>query len=187
MEQKSISRTDVIMAGLGGMGVLMAGQILSRAALKKYQHVSWLPSYGVEKRGGLCECTVIFSHEEIASPLLDQAHTVVVFDGAQFKTFEPRVRTGGIMLVENTGLQDEREKKDYELLRIPGLEVAVTMGESQVNNLILLGAYIATCKTLPPELIEEELERRFATKKAIFERNQRVFRKGLELIQNMES
>ena len=181
MEEKSNSRTDVIMAGLGGMGVLIAGQILAWAALKNYQHVSWLPSYGVEKRGGLCECTVILSDQDIASPLIDRAQTVVVFDGSQLKTFEPRVLPGGMMLVESAGLEDEQEGRDYELVKIPGVEIAVSMGIRQISNLILLGTYVSIRDAMPSELIEEELGRRFGTKKTILECNQKAFRQGLEL------
>lgn len=181
MEQKSNSRTDVIMAGLGGQGVLMAGQLLSWAALKEYRHVSWLPSYAVEKRGGLCECTVIFSNEEIASPLIDQAQIVVVFDGSQLTTFEPRVLPGGMILAEKTGLQDKQERKDYELVKVPGLETAVSMGGGQINNLILLGTYVGITKAVPPELIEAELESKFGAKKAVLERNKKAFERGLEL------
>ena len=182
MEEKTSSRTDVIMSGLGGMGVLLAGQILSWAALNKYKYVSWSPSYGVEKRGGLCECTVIFSDEEIASPLLDQAQTVVVFDGSQLETFEPRVLPGGKILVESSGLEGDQGRKDYELVKVPGMEIAVGLGGAQVNNLILLGAYIGLTDAVPQELIEQELDRRFGTKKeSIIKRNREALKKGLEL------
>lgn len=181
MEEKSISRRDVIIAGLGGMGVLSAGQILSCAALNKYRYVSCLPSYAVEKRGGLCECTVIFSNEDIASPIIDRVQTVIVLAGSQLKTFESRVLSGGIILVENSGLENIEEAKDYKLLKVPGLEIAVGMGVGQINNLILLGAYIGIIDEIPPELIEQELERRFGTNKVVLGKNQEVFKRGFEL------
>ena len=186
MEQKSNSKIDVIMAGLGGQGVLMAGQLLSWAALKEYRHVSWLPSYAVEKRGGLCECTVIFSNEEIASPLIDQAQTVVVFDGSQLTTFEPRVLPGGMILAEKTGLPDDQKSKDYKLVEVPGLETAVSMGGSQVNNLILLGTYVGITKAISPDLIQAELENKFGKKEAILEQNQKAFARGIELGQALK-
>ena len=181
MPYESNLRTDVIMAGLGGMGVLMAGQILSSAALKKYRHVSWLPSYGVQKRGGLCECTVIFSDEEIASPIIDQARTVVIFDGSQLEAFEPRILDGGTVLVEKTGLQEDHTEKNYKLIKVPGLEAAVSLGESKTNNLILLGTYVGLTDTIPPGLIRQELENRFGRKKQVFELNLKAFEQGLEL------
>ena len=181
MEQKATSKAEVIMAGLGGMGVLVAGQVVSWAALQRYKHVSWAPSYAVARRGGLCECTVIFSDEEIASPLLDQAQTVIVFDGSQMKAFESRVRAGGVMIVEKAGLTDTPERGDFTLLPVPGMEIAISLGESLINNLILLGVYVKTDRVIPCELIERELERRYGSKEKILERNKTAFRRGLEL------
>lgn len=181
MENRQGLGSEVIMAGIGGMGVLMAGQILAWAALNQFKHVSYTPSYGTQKRGGLCECTVQYSNEEVSSPWIDQARTVILFDGSQFNAFESRVRDGGMMLAESAGLQDKPEREDYELLRIPGLEIAVSMGDPQVNNLILLGAYVSISEGISPKLIEGELERIFGDKKAVLERNQRAYRRGLEL------
>ncbi len=182
MEQKSSSRTDVIMAGLGGMGVLIAGQILSHAALKKCKYVTWLPSYGVQKRGGLVECTILFSDEkEIASPLIDQAQTVMVLDSSQFKAFEPRVRPGGVMLVESAGLEEEQERDDYELLKINAIEIATSTGDIRRNSLVLLGAYVAVNDAIPAELIEAELKERFGASETVLESNQKAFRRGVEL------
>jgi 2-oxoglutarate ferredoxin oxidoreductase subunit gamma len=181
MKEKSNGRNDILMAGLGGMGVLSAGHILSMAALNKYRYVSWLPSYGVEKRGGLCECTVIFSNEEIPSPLIEQAGTVIIFDGSQLKTFEPRVRPGGTILVESPGLQSDHEAGSYRLIEISGMEVAVSIGAVQANNLILLGAYIAIAQTVPPDLVQQELKKRFETNVPVLKKNQEAFERGIEL------
>ena len=180
MKERSRLKNDIIFAGLGGMGVLMAGHILSRAALNKYKHVSWLPSYGVEKRGGLCECTVIFSDEEIASPIIDRAQTVIVFDGTQVETFEHRIRPEGTMLVETSGIKDGQEGKDYKLIRVPGLEIATSIGAGQINNFVLLGAYVGLTEAIQPELVEEEMEKRFGAKKTILENNREAFQKGIE-------
>jgi 2-oxoglutarate ferredoxin oxidoreductase subunit gamma len=185
MEEKFGSRNDVIMAGLGGMGVLSAGKILSLAALKKYRYVSWLPSYGVEKRGGLCECTVIFSNEEIASPIIDRAQSLIIFEGSQLKAFEPRILSGGIILAESSGMEDGREARDYKIIEVPGLEIAVSMGMGQINNLILLGSYVGVTDAVPPELIEE-VEIRYKTRKEVLKRNQEAFRRGIELGRTVE-
>ena len=181
MEKKSFLRNEVMMSGIGGMGVLMAGKLLASAALEKYRHVSWLPSYGVEKRGGLCECTVIFSDKKISSPLIDQARTLVVFAASQFKAFEQRVRPGGIILVDSAGQECEQERTDYELLNVPGMEIAHSMGEPQVINLVLLGAYIGATNAIPVEIVEGELEKKLGADKTLRERNRTAFRQGVEL------
>jgi 2-oxoglutarate ferredoxin oxidoreductase subunit gamma len=181
MEKRSISRDDVVMAGLGGMGVLAAGKILALGALKKYRHVLWFPSYSTEKRGGLCECTIIFSDNEIPSPIIDQSQTVILLTGSQLKNFEPRVLPGGMILVDIAGLdEDERERKDYKLLQIPGMEFAISIGELH-NNLILLGAYIGLTDKVPAQFIEEAMEEMLGAAKDIKERNLKAFRQGIEL------
>jgi 2-oxoglutarate ferredoxin oxidoreductase subunit gamma len=185
MERKSPSRAEVLMAGLGGMGVLTAGQLLSGAALQAYKHVSYLPSYMEAMRGGLCECTVIFSDEEIASPILDQAQTVMILDGSQFKAFESRVRPGGVIIIESAGLRDEPQRKDFKLLPVSGLEIAVSMGSSVINNLILLGIYVGLIKAVPAELVEKELEERYGLREAILKQNREAFRQGLELAETV--
>ncbi len=185
MEQKLPSRVEVIMAGIGGMGVLMAGQLLSWAGLKRYERVSWAPSYAVARRGGLCECTVVCSDEEICSPLLDQAKALLIFEGSQFKTFEPRVRPGGLMIVESAGLEEQPSREDYRLLPVAGMEIAINMGAAVVNNLILLGVFTEVTDALPAELIEAELDKRYGAREATLARNKEAFRRGLELGQTL--
>jgi len=181
MNQKKSTKTELIIAGLGGMGVLSAGNILATAALKKYKYTSWLPGYGAEKRGGLCECTMVISDEEIASPILDQAQTVLLLDSSQAGGFENRVRPGGMMIVERTGLEYEPERKDFRFLPVSGLEKAMEMGSSVVNNLIMLGVYTELVKSLSAELIEEELDKRYGDKGAVLELNKKAFSCGLEM------
>ena len=90
MAGQYVVRHDVIMGGIGGRGVLMAGLLLARAAMGQYENVVWFPSYASAMRGGPCECTVILSSDRIASPLLTQTGTVVIIDASQLNTFGNR-------------------------------------------------------------------------------------------------
>ncbi len=186
MEEKVSSRNEVLIAGLGGMGVLMAGQLLAWAAFQQYEYVSWLPSYGVQPRGGLSECTVIFSNEKIKSPILDQAQAVMLFDGSQLKVMEPRVRYGGLMIVDKSGLREEKERKDIKLLVSPAIEIAIdSFGGPAASNLIHLGTFIRVTEAVPAELIEQEMEKRFGRKESVLTRNKEAFRRGLELAKSL--
>jgi len=186
MEHAKMSRGEVIMAGIGGMGVLVAGAVLAEAAFQRYEHVSYAPAYGFAKRGGLCQCTVVFSNEKISSPLLDQAQVVMLLDSSQFGTLEPRVRPGGLIIAEKAGLTAERGREDYKLHALPGMEIAISMGSSVVNNLILLGAYVAITGSVSPELIEEELRRRYADNEKVLARNLDAFGRGVALGRTVE-
>lgn len=60
--------TEIICAGFGGQGVLVAGNILAFAGMLSGKRVTWYPSYGSEMRGGTANCNVKISDDDIASP-----------------------------------------------------------------------------------------------------------------------
>ncbi len=152
------------MAGLGGRGVLMAGELMLHAAAPAYAHVAYFPSYGTSMRGGHVECTVILSEKRIGSPLLPQADVVVIFDNVKLKEFEGRVRPGGLLILESTGLKEEPSRNDVRVVKVPAIETAMNMGDIRTANLILLGAYVTATKAIKPDLIEKKLEERLAEK-----------------------
>lgn len=183
MEQEGFARGEVIMTGLGGGGILTSGTLLAEAALTKFKNVTWFPSYAISKRGGLCECTVVFSDDEVASPLLSQADGVIVAEAAQFSDFEGRVRPGGTMIVESAGLKAKPEREDIKVVRVPAIETAVSItGSSQGANLVLLGAFIEATKIIPSELIEQQLEKSFAGKEEMLRTNKKAFEEGRNLV-----
>ena len=104
-----MARAEVILAGVGGKGILTTGQLLARAGLAQYKYATWLPSYGVMMRGGASECSVILSDEEIASPIIPLADAVIVMGASYFQAFEGRVRPGGVMVFDTAGLAEEVE------------------------------------------------------------------------------
>ena len=181
MAETKPRRTEVLMAGTGGRGVLMAGLLLAQAGTSQYQHVSWSPSYAAAMRGGPCECTVMFSDEEILSFLRYRTQTVIVIEPSQLKAMEGRVSPGGLMVVESTGLRDKVEREDVEIFPVPGLQVAIELGDNRVSNLVLLGAYVGKTGVVKPEYVEQELERRFGGRKAVLELNKRAFEQGLRM------
>lgn len=188
MEQKSPTKGEVIITGLGGAGVLTAGTLLAEAATTKYKNVTWFPSYAISKRGGLSECTVAFSNDEIASPLLSQAEGAIVAEAAQFGDFESRVRSGGTMIVEKAGLQAKAQRKDIRVIEVPAIETAIALsGTSQGANLILLGAFVGTTQIIPPELIKQQLKKAFGGKKEVLKANLEAFGKGLELVEKPQA
>ncbi|MDY7037882.1 MAG: 2-oxoacid:acceptor oxidoreductase family protein, partial [Thermodesulfobacteriota bacterium] len=134
-----MNRYEVLLAGLGGGGVLLAGEFLARAATSQYEHVLWYPYYGAQQRGGPSQCFVIFSEQKIASPYVSRPHAVVVLEQSQFKPFEEWVRPGGIMITESLELSAEAERKDIRVLKIPAIQKAIESGDKRASNIILLG------------------------------------------------
>jgi len=86
------------------------------------------------------------------------------------------------MIVDKTGLKEERTREDIRLLVLPAMEMAISaVGEIGAINLILLGVYIVTTEAMPQELIHAEMERRFGAREKVLARNKRAFEQGLEL------
>jgi 2-oxoglutarate ferredoxin oxidoreductase subunit gamma len=176
------SRFEVIMAGIGGQGVLTAGQLLAEAAMADYAYVTWLPSYRAAVRGGASECTVVFSRGEIASFLLSQADVVIVMAISQLPTFLNRVKPKGSLIFETAGLKEEIRRTDIQLFPIPAIETANSMGNIQAANLILLGAYLEITQALPIERIHAQLEKKFVGKARALAFNKEALEKGVEIV-----
>jgi len=184
MSEKTPSRFELKVTGVGGQGVLVLGELLSRAGMSYYEHVAWLPGYGSAKRGGLCECTVVMDGEEIASPVLLHTDVVIVMDPSQITYSEPIVKAGGLMIVESEGLKKDivTERDDIRVVKIPAVAIAMELGNPQASNLVLMGAYLGLTDVFPPELIDRELERWLADKEErVLNLNKEALRRGIQM------
>lgn len=183
-------RHMVIAAGVGGSGVVWVGTLVARAGLRKYKYETRFPNFSAQMRGGPCECTVILSETPILSPLVARGDALLILNNSQLPFFQERVRPGGVLILESTGLQAKLERNDVRLFEIPAIEIATSMGSSLVSSMILLGVYVQATNIFPPEFIERELEARFGIvetgvsasgKEALLTQNLEAFRRGLEL------
>ena len=104
-------RQEIIIAGFGGQGVLLMGQILTLAGMLENKYVSWIPSYGPEMRGGTANCSVIISDEPIGSPVVDEATAVVVMNLQSLDKFEATVTPKGVLII-NSSLIEKAAKRD---------------------------------------------------------------------------
>jgi len=186
MAQKQSSGGELLIAGVGGWGIVTIGDLLAKAALKKYKHVVWFPSYATAMRGGESECCIIFSDEKIPSPIIYRSGTVMVLGAWRIKAFEDRVHPGGLMLIDTTGLRDEHKvvRSDIRVEYLPVMETAIRLGNVRNANLVMLGAYIQMTKALPPQLLIAEIERRFGSKgrEKIAAACKQAFNEGMGLI-----
>lgn len=185
MEAKLPARHDVIIAGIGGTGSMIIGQVLVSAALSKYNHLLWNPSMTTARRGAPADCTVILSDNEIASPLFFRAATVIMTEASRLKAFEDRVLPGGMIIIEASGKMDDVERDDVRVLEIPGVETAARLGNALARNMVLLGAYIEKVRPIPAELIEKEINKRFQNNNKLQELNLAAFREGIKIATNI--
>jgi len=114
-------KSNVIMAGIGGRGVMVAALCVARAAMKSYRYVTWLPSMTTAQRGGACEATVVFSDSPIASPIVWRPQAVVIMEASQLNPFIPRILPGGLIVTEDAGLEIKVGREDIKVLKIPAI------------------------------------------------------------------
>lgn len=133
---------ELIIAGFGGQGVLSMGKILAYSALMQGKHVSWLPSYGPEMRGGTANVTVILSDEEVSSPVLKQFDTVIALNQPSLSKFEEEVKPGGVLIYDTNGIKKPPTRTDITIYAIDAEQTASNLNMSKVFNMIVLGAYL---------------------------------------------
>lgn len=129
-------------AGFGGQGILFYGALAANIALRRNFHVTWLPAYGPESRGGTANCNVVISTEPVASPLVTEPNVVVAFNGPSLERFAPVVPPGGLILYNSTLIENGPGRSDVEVFGVPATGLADELGDARVANLVMLGAYL---------------------------------------------
>lgn len=177
-------QTEIVISGFGGQGALFAGQLLAHAAMDEGWHVTWIPSYGPEMRGGTAHCTVIVSDDEIGSPLVRRPAAVIALNLPSRDKYAPVVASGGVLVVNASLVPHATARSDIRLIEIPANEIAEELGNVRLANVVLLGALLASVQTLGVPL--EALERALGTHlperhKDLLDMNRRALRRGAAL------
>jgi len=177
---------DIIIAGFGGQGVLAIGNLLAYAAMKEGKQVTFLPTYGVEMRGGTANCTVVISSKDIGSPIVLRPHASISMNLPSLLKYGFRVLPNGLLMV-NSSLIDLKEvtRKDIELLAIPVNDIAIQHGNPKLANMIALGAFVEKTKWVGMDSIFQSLEKVFDERHhALIPSNIKAIEIGAEYVKN---
>lgn len=149
---------DVVISGFGGQGVLVIGNLLAYAAMSEGKHVTYLPVYGVEMRGGTANCTVVISSREIGSPVVGRPRAAIVMNLPSLIKYEPVILPKGFLMM-NTSLIDLKEasRTDIEIFPVPVNEIAIENGNPKLANMVALGAFIEKTKLVRMDSLFESL------------------------------
>lgn len=173
--------TSIIIAGFGGQGVLFAGQLLAYASMDSGRHVTWIPSYGPEMRGGTANCTVIIGDEPIGAPIVSHPDVAIVLNQPSFDKYEPLVKPGGLLVVNSSIVTARTSRTDLEAVYIPANTIAEEQGTARMLNMAALGALLASRPILPLESVEQALVTHVLAGKAhLIENNLQVLRRALQ-------
>jgi len=152
-------RQEVFMAGMGGQGVLLAGQLLAQAALEAGLELSWFPLYSPEVRGGRATCTLVIADGEVGSPVVGRPQRMVLMDGIAVANHLDRIHSGGLVVINTSLASGEVNRDDIKLVTIAATDIAAELGGEQAANMVLLGAYVQASGVVEPQAIEQALHR----------------------------
>ncbi|MCL2839358.1 MAG: 2-oxoacid:acceptor oxidoreductase family protein [Defluviitaleaceae bacterium] len=155
--------TRIIFSGYGGQGVLVLGEIVATIAMKKGKHVTWMPSYGPEMRGGTANCAVIISDKIIGSPIvLSEVDILVAMNQPSVDKFLPKMSQGG-MVMENTSLTTKKITDAHvKVVEIDATNIASEVGSLRVANMVMLAGFLKNLDLFEMKDIIEVLEERFS-------------------------
>ena len=159
MEQEKEIDLQVRIAGFGGQGVLLLGEVLAEAGLDAGLEVSWLPSYGPEMRSGTSNCHVRLSRQPIDSPLVTVPNVLVAMNEPSLRKFDASVRPGGWIIYNGEAFPPECQRKDAHVLARPFTRLADELGDARASNMIMLGALLEIADVLPQASIAAALRR----------------------------
>jgi len=172
--------TEVLMAGFGGQGMLLAGKVLAHAAMEAGLEVSWLPSYGPEMRGGTANVIVCLSDKPIGSPLITNPRALLVMNLPSLEKFAPLVKPGGLIVVNRSLVERDAERPDCTVVLVRARELAMEAGTDRAANFVMLGAYVGASEVVDAEVVERAIANEFADGKEKFiPANVGAYRAGL--------
>lgn len=170
-------------AGFGGQGVLSMGYTLAYAAMIDDKHVTYLPAYGAEVRGGTANCTVSVGDEEIASPIASEPEYIVALNRPSVLKFENWVSPGGLLFVNSSLVEDVPEREDIEIVKVPANELALEVANERSANMAMFGALTAKTGLVSPKAVREGISKIFEKKVKVRDLNIKAFDRGLKYME----
>jgi Pyruvate/2-oxoacid:ferredoxin oxidoreductase gamma subunit len=157
---------------------------MAQAGMMEGYHVSWLPSYGPEMRGGTAHCHVNISEARIGSPLVDHPTVLVAMNRPSLEKFEPQMQPGGLLLYNTSLINIEPRRDDIEKVPIPATEIASGLGNVGFTNMVILGAYLAKTGLIPVETAHAALDQ-VVKRKNLMPGNLQAIELGMEHVRKL--
>jgi len=173
---------EIICAGFGGQGVLTIGKFIAQAGMKEGKHVSWLPSYGPEMRGGTANVMTVVADAPVASPIVSYPDILVALNQPSLDKFGASVRKGGVIIINTDMCPHGTKRDDVQIMSAPMSTIAKEIGDVLVLNMLAIGMMIGKTGLVKYETIEEDLSKYMKAKNPeLLELNLKAIKKGIEL------
>ena len=149
---------DVIIAGFGGQGVMLIGNLFAYAGMNAGLNATYIPVYGPEMRGGTANCTVVISDEDIGSPIIKTPQTLILMNQPSADKFLPRMEKNGFAVLNTSLVNMPQDSGGAKLLGVAANEIADGLGNVKMANMVALGSYVQASGVFPLSAVAESLK-----------------------------
>ena len=183
-----MDNTTTIFSGFGGQGVLMMGYVLATSGMYEDKHVTFLPAYGAEVRGGTANCTITVSDEPIASPVASSSDFAVLMNTPSLIRFETRVKTGGTVFLNSDLIDLQPKRRDIQVLTIPANSIAERLNNVRGANMVMIGALVQKTRIVSLKSVIKSVEGIFEAKgDKIIKTNTQAIKEGAAFVRESQS
>ncbi|HAS90257.1 MAG TPA: 2-oxoacid:ferredoxin oxidoreductase subunit gamma [Desulfovibrio sp.] len=150
---------DSIIAGFGGQGVMLIGNLLAYSGMNAGLNVTYIPVYGPEMRGGTANCTVVLSEDEIGSPIIRSPHSLIIMNRPSLDKFQPMLMDDGVQIVNSSLIDAELVDNDrIKSYMVPCNDIADKLGNTRMANMVALGAFIKATGIMDLQAVIDSLK-----------------------------
>ena len=173
---------SLLIAGFGGQGVILIGQLLGYAATSVGKNATFFPAYGAEQRGGTANCTVVISDQDIGSPVVSKLDVVIVMNEPSLMKFIDWVKPGGTVIINSSLINCEIKRDDVRIIKVPANEIAYKLGSLKSANMVLLGSYLKASEALSIDTVIEIMKKELARKPKFIPINEAAIHAGINSV-----
>ncbi len=179
---------EIVIAGFGGQGVILAGKLLCEAAMADGMEVACSVSYGPEMRGGTANAGVIISDRPVGAVVVTRPTIAIVMNSPSLEKYEPRVKEGGLLIVNQSMAENKARRQDIQVEYVPATDLASDIGNKDVSNVVMLGALLALKSVVTLKAIKSALDKALSkTRPELLENDYRALEAGIDFVRNKAS
>ncbi|OHB55040.1 MAG: hypothetical protein A2Y07_01395 [Planctomycetes bacterium GWF2_50_10] len=172
----------IIIAGHGGQGIVLAGNLLARACIFQNKHVTGMVAYGAEMRGGTAHATIVISDEEIASPVVETPNAAIILNHPSLDRFENDLASGAVVVYNKSLMKRDPIRTDLKFIGVEATRIAEGLGSPRVANIVALGAFAAVTNCVSIDSLAQAIEELFSEKqKSMAQINNQALLRGAQL------